>query len=374
MTEIIYPGTFSQALNSNLLLPGSKLLLHGGTYKGDFVSNLSNVTIQPYGNEKPVIDGSFTINGSGVIVKDLEIYYSGWTSRITEQSGSSPTDIPYKPFMCNAPNSKIINCVIHDLSISSFAGEGSEISGCVIYNIGWKGSDRGHGHGLYPQNETSTKIIKDNILFNNFGFGLHAYSGSLTGFISNMQVVGNTIFCSGSLSDAMYPNILFGGASVADAIALNENMTYSGVGNTISYGNGSSNVALTDNYFQDGLDRSVASISSESGNYYGSQIGNNVLVRQNAYKTDRANVTIYNEAEADNIAVDLSSVSGLSIGDTVTLKNVQDYFVDIQTLTLDAEKKITVNMQASNRTVTTPIQWTPPITTFPKFGCFVVQK
>jgi hypothetical protein len=94
-------------------------------------------------------------------------------------------------------------------------------------------------------------------------------------------------------------------------------------------------------------------------------------LRGNEHDTNRANLVIYNQAEADTIDVDVSAIFGQS--GTVQARNVQDYFVDIQTLTITAGV-ITVNMQAANRTVATPVQWTAPATTFPLFGCLVLTK
>lgn len=82
----------------------------------------------------------------------------------------------------------------------------------------------------------------------------------------------------------------------------------------------------------------------------------------------------YNWDLDDSVVVDLSTVTGLSIGDTVSVKNVQDLFVDIVELVLDADKKITVDMRAVNHTVAAPVLWDAPVTTFPEFGCFIIEK
>jgi len=98
------------------------------------------------------------------------------------------------------------------------------------------------------------------------------------------------------------------------------------------------------------------------------------FVRPNDYDTERANVTIYNWSGADTVVVDLSAVTGLSSGDIVRVHNCQDYFSDVQILTLDADKKISVDMKASTRTIAAPTLWTAPVSCFPVFGCFIVKK
>jgi len=81
-------------------------------------------------------------------------------------------------------------------------------------------------------------------------------------------------------------------------------------------------------------------------------------------------LTIYNEAQADNIQVD---VSALTTSGIVNAHNVQDYFNDIQSLEV-TDGQIIINMQAVNRTVAKPVGWTAPATTFPSFGCLRLEK
>lgn len=92
----------------------------------------------------------------------------------------------------------------------------------------------------------------------------------------------------------------------------------------------------------------------------------------NVYDINRAQLAIINkQALADNVAVDVSSL--FNDGDTITARNVQDYWGDTQSLVVSGGN-ITVNMQAVNRTVATPQGWTPPASTFPTFGCFVLER
>ncbi len=60
------------------------------------------------------------------------------------------------------------------------------------------GPDHGHGHGIYAQNETGTRRIVDNIVFDRFGHGIHAY-GSSRAPLNNFDLEGNTVFRNGDL-------------------------------------------------------------------------------------------------------------------------------------------------------------------------------
>ncbi len=101
----------------------------------------------------------------------------------------------------------------------------SELYGSLIYNNGFQGPTRGHGHGIYVQNDQGTKLIKDNILFNGFGYGIHAYGEG--GRTNGLHIEGNTIVRSGLLANlgtGSDPNILVGGTTnPAERITILDN-------------------------------------------------------------------------------------------------------------------------------------------------------
>jgi len=371
------PITMSQVVNSINVIPGDAILLRGDVFDKDYSFHFngtqeSNITVKPYPNETPRINGGLGIDGSYTTIRDVEIYWDGWLSRLSSQASSDPSDLIRKTLGGNSTNLKLINCIIRDLG-SPFFGTSMlnlELYGCVIYHNGWSAPDRGHGHGIYVQNSTGIKTIKDCIIFNNFGWGIHAYSSSGNN-LKNLIFEGNTCFGSGKLHSASYPNFLLGsGSGQADNCQFVANMSY-GAGGLQFYEDGASGVVLTDNYMPDGI-TGIYAATTETGNYWGPEVGNRVFVRPNEYQTDRANVTIYNQDLANSITVDLSGVTGLVAGDSILARNVQDYFSDIQTLTLDENKTVIISMQS--RTVAAPIAWTAPATTFPAFGCFVIEK
>ena len=99
------------------------------------------------------------------------------------------------------PNTKLINLVVHDaadgIGFWSPAVD-AEVHGCLVYNNGWAGPDRSHGHGLYIQNEQGTKRVSEVISFNNFATGMKAYAESIG--VANVQFQGIVSFNNGSLA------------------------------------------------------------------------------------------------------------------------------------------------------------------------------
>jgi hypothetical protein len=113
----------------------------------------------------------------------------------------------------HASRTKLINLVIHD------NGDGvglwrsavdAEVYGCIIFNNGWRGPDRGWGHGIYVQNLEGTKHITNDVIFDNFGYGIHGYDGVAGAYASNIKIDGVTSFANGSPTGIGYPNIFVG--------------------------------------------------------------------------------------------------------------------------------------------------------------------
>lgn len=383
------PVTLSTALASNRVVPGDVLLLRAGTYAGDFTVAFngisgSPITIKPYNNERVIIDGRLLINGSNTLVDGLEFTYSGWQTRTTDIAGSQPGDIPYSSGIeMLAPFSEVRNCLIYDVAGFGIwtSAKQAKIYGNVVYNIGWNSTtDRGHGHLFYTQNDEAygRKTYKNNIAFNSFSTGLKIYT--VAGKANGFDIMNNTIFNSAVLyAGEDYGMNYWIQANGATGYKFESNRGYhaKATGDPVRIGlyHPAVNVELIGNYWPENLSIVDGSeIVANSGNTLGT-VGDVVFVEPNDYISTRAHVTIYNEAGADSVTVDLSTVAGLEIGNTVTAWNVQaGVGNDLQALTLDANKCITVDMQAANRSVAAPIAWTAPATTFPTFGCFVVQK
>ena len=247
--------------------PGDTIWLLGGVYKGGFTSALkgkanSPIIVRQYPNQQATIDcysdksGYFTVNGEWTTFWGFEMTSSD-PKRVTEVTGSSPSDIDRGGITCQGSNISFVNMIIHDTA-GGFGfwsgGEGGEIYGCLIYNNGWEGPDRGHGHAIYAQNLNGTKRLVDNIMFNQFSHGIHVY-GSSRAFLKGFHIEGNIAFNNGLLAgERQYaPNILVGGGSPAERIEVIENYTYQndlGVTSVrLGYGAVNEDIAVKNNYF-----------------------------------------------------------------------------------------------------------------------------
>ena len=270
------PWDLATALNSNArgVKGGDTIWLRGGWYAGTFTSSLAGtanapIVVRSFPGERATIDRSrgqpyidaLYVTGSytwywGFEITDLD------SRRTTLDVGSFPADLPrWNGIYTTAPNNKFINLVVHDLAngVTVYAGENTEVSGSIIYFNGWEAPDRGHGHGIYTQNSSGTRLISDNVIFDQLSHGFHAY-GSGAAALNNIQLVGNTIFDNGilTLQNRYYDrNILLGGGVLAQNPVVSDNYTYysqatqhnRGGENNIGYAAGCTNLQASGNYF-----------------------------------------------------------------------------------------------------------------------------
>jgi hypothetical protein len=261
------PWDLATALSTDSKVkPGDTLWLHAGTYVGGFTSQLAGTKEQPIvvrgePNKRVIINARprdardnalFAIEGSDVIFRDFEMTCSD-PMRETKIAGSWPEDIRRGNFHVKGSRISLVNLVVHDLA-SGFGfwaeGEGGEISGCLIYNNGWQGPDRAHGHAIYAQNAKGTKKLKENIIFHQFGYGIHVY-GSEKASLKGFEIDGNICFENGALakSNDHTPGIMIGGASPAERIAIRDNVVFGGgIRLGYSWGTTSEDVVCTGNY------------------------------------------------------------------------------------------------------------------------------
>ncbi|MEZ5401914.1 MAG: hypothetical protein R2729_19735 [Bryobacteraceae bacterium] len=211
--------------------PGDIIWMRGGDY-GDgrtrFESMLTGepgkpVTLRQAKGERATIQGGMKVDGAWAWYRDFEIANKYNENRRTEQA----------PFALDvfAPHSKLINLAVHD------TGQGiglwlpaidAEVYGTLIYYNGFLGEDRGHGHGIYTQNREGTKLIHDNIIFEQMGVGIHAY-GSENAFVEGYDVRGNVVFENGYFAggpQTMTDNLLFAVGRPVDRVTVEDNFVY----------------------------------------------------------------------------------------------------------------------------------------------------
>lgn len=230
------PWDLATALSQpSAVRPGDTIWLRGGTYgtgATQYVSTLTGSPTQPvilrnYPGERATIDGGFVVSGSDAWYWGFEVM-----SSLTDRTGShdSPASGAITGFTVNGPRTKFINLVVHD-TMQGFGfwtpAIDAEIYGCIVYHNGWQSDDRGHGHGIYTQNNTGTKHIGDNIVFNQFGLGIQAY-GSAQAWVKGYVADHNIVFNNGVISQgaARVHNILFGYGGALERIRVDSNYTY----------------------------------------------------------------------------------------------------------------------------------------------------
>ncbi len=241
--SISYSWDLQTALNQPLnLKAGDTLWLRGGTYTGNFTSNLKGdsgkyITVMPYTGERAIIEdnrqfasgATLQINGAWTLYKDLEITNANANRNSNNASSFRPMGL-----QIDAPHTRCINLIIHDVGHGIGFWKGAtdaEIYGCLIYNCGIAnkpGVYATHGHGIYTQNNSGIKTIENNIIFNQFGFGIHSYPnpGNVNGYV----IKGNTLFHNGILTHdtIRYNNIIVNPYTgyTSESILIAENHTY----------------------------------------------------------------------------------------------------------------------------------------------------
>ena len=281
------PWTLATALAQPAVVKaGDTIWLRGGTYRGDFTSNLTGAPAAPiilrqFPGERATVDGRFSVIGSYAWYWGFEVMYSD-PQRVSAIAGSAPTDLPRfgKAIGSKGQGSfnKYINLVVHDMSDGlgdNSSARGTEFYGNIIYNNGWIGPDRGHGHGMYIQNQFETKRIIDNVIFNSFSTGLKI-GGTAASYELNFQIEGNSIFLAGAPALESFPyqaNTQVQGGSNIGNITFDKNSFYHLDGNKISVWLGEtggemavSPVTVTNNYIQGSIQISIWQAVTYTGN------------------------------------------------------------------------------------------------------------
>lgn len=404
--------------------PGDTIWLRGGTYRGGFRATVagregSPVVVRQFPGERAVIDGAGAPRSTLYVTGDHTVF---WGFELTNSDTARTTSVAKLQLRRNvlvndASHTKYINLVVHDGGVAFYNEPASvdvEISGCIIYNNGWQGPDRGHGHGLYLKALVGPLVARDNVIFNQYGYGIHAFTNARTGKLMNITLEGNVAFNNGTLATrrSLSSNLLLGGDDYAGGDVVRDNLTYyspvlTGAGANAMIGyktlrNG--DVVVENNYLVGGspvLDFgfwSAARVSNNTiigtGTSRGGLIAKRdgagrgqiwrdnaerpaprvtkVVVRPNLYEKGRAHITVFNWGKDATIQVDMSGVLGP--GDRYEVRNVQDLFGAPVTSGTAAGTAITIPLRGVPPPVPIGRRISPAPHTGPAFDVFVVTR
>jgi hypothetical protein len=322
--------------------PGDTIYLLEGTYRRRpnelFDVRLTGsvdqpIQVRPAPGQRVRIDGGLALRSPSahVWIRDLEVFVSEPLPDKPVSAGSSPADLK-RPWgglhMHGGTQCKYINLIIHNCNqgISCWKDEiDPEIYGCIIYDNGWLGVDRGHGHCIYTQNDEGMKTISNCIMTCPFdgSYTLHAY-GSERAYVNNYLVMDNICYGKGPF--------LIGGGRPSHGIRVYRNYLY-GVDMRIGY---------SAPYNEDCKVRSNVVVNGrlEIANYREAVQQDNLVLAANAdrpagaksvllpnkYDPSRLYLAVYNWEKAD--AVDVKTGDLLRDGDSVELLDPKSLFDD----------------------------------------------
>jgi len=267
------PWSMTYALSgaAGRIQPGDTVWVHGGIYHGKFTATVSGasgrpVVIRQFPGERAMIDvagyTSTTSRGDAFIVRGA--WTEWWDFEIMSSDPVRDTDLRPNMIVNNASNTKYIDLIVHDGGIGFYnypSAANVEVNGSIFYNNGWQRS-KGGGHAMYLKSATGPVIIRDNVAFNQYGYGIHVYTDAGAGQLVNITLDGNVAFNNSSVTlqynTTSNANILVGGEEPVSASKVLNNMTYFspgyGVYNVMAgYGSlGNVDITMTNNYFVGG--------------------------------------------------------------------------------------------------------------------------
>lgn len=407
------PMTLAKALGpTSPARPGDTIWLLDGVYAGNFNTQLKGtqnapITIRQFPGHRATLDGAGSpavvlgVNGEWLVFWGFEITNSD-PRRLSDQTGPWPYDL-YRGHgvFAYGNNVKFINLVFHDLQsgIGLWAESvNSEVYGSLFYYNGWAGPDRSHGHGIYTQNSTGSRMIRENIAFSQFSHGIHAY-GSEVAYLDNITFEGNVAFNNGIIGRTGFErDLLLGGGRIAQNPIIRENFTYGGAQSNLGYAAGCNNAEVSNNYLVGASPLTLVRCAPRmTGNTFYSlnaaQWGwdtfptnvptntyftktppaNVVKVRPNLYEAGRGHVIVYNWTRQPYVDVDISSLS-LSPGDVFEVRDAQNFYA--APVVTGVYQGGTVSIPMTGLTVVPAIGNVPkqPKHTGPEFAVFVVVK
>lgn len=408
--EIDDPVKYSAFLASNKVIAGDECHLLPSVKDIDCNFNMDGTLANPIviksHSGMEVIEGDVNIRGDYLRFENIEFKYSGWPKREWDDYGSTPpADVPQtkQPELFGVGD-ELYRCVIHDTMGLGFwrTAIDSKLTECIIFNNGWEETgDRGHGHGIYTQNESGTKTIERCIIFFNYGWGVKVQgTGVYRGYHFKDCIFFDPSLPTDGLGGMAQSIVVGGTGDPYEDIKIEgcefynrSSLGYEGSGARamdLGYSSGLDNFQVLNNYCVGVTYFSTYPLTNGTvtgntfygigGSYLPFADGNTIADRPTSGKRTRliiceagvrGHLIIYNYDLDNTVAADCSEL--LSEEDSYRLTNVQDYFVDVITGTAGVGGVITVPM--TGRTVASPIASAVTLTsTFPEFGCFILEK
>ena len=222
--------------------PGDTVWLRGGTYTSatPFNSTLTGtasapVVVRQYPGERAILNasGATSPTSRGDFFTAAGNYSTFWGFEVMDSDPDRTVDTRPNMIIVHASHVKLINLIVHDGGIGfyTFADPVDiEIYGCLAYNNGWQESVFGNGHGIYAKSNAGPIYLRDNILFNQFGYGIHIFTILGQDGLTNLHAEGNVAFNNGAVTtdpvNSPSANILVGGSEPVRNGTLVDNMTY----------------------------------------------------------------------------------------------------------------------------------------------------
>jgi hypothetical protein len=231
--------------------PGDTVWLRGGTYRGTFRTALQGaperwIVFRQMPGERATIDGTLRADGA---------YLAFWGFEVMQ---STPTTYGIQ---ANTEHGRFINLVVHDAGTQGVSfwtpAVDAELYGCIVYN---NGTHENFDHGTYVHNEMGTKLIADNVFFNNLARGIQIYASPRNPVLRNIRVEGNVAFGNGTISTAVAAreNLIFNAPVPTEGMVGIANMLYYAGSDGINLRTGkyapqnNRDIVLRDNYIVGG--------------------------------------------------------------------------------------------------------------------------
>lgn len=235
--SITSPWSYEHAFGGagGAIQPGDTVWFRAGTYA---VPDQRSVTVSGSGETRRVVFRAYP--GERAVfaatraaeVTWIDVEGSWLTLWGLEFTNTSPDRLQHRGWsVYNDGNcNRFLNVVVRDGGIGLFldpARYGVEVIGSIFYNNGSRSKTtpmRGEGHGIYAKSNAAPAnacrpgqarlIVRDNVAFNQFGYGIHAYTDLSEG-LSGVLIEGNVVFNNGASADVAYSdkssNLLLGG-------------------------------------------------------------------------------------------------------------------------------------------------------------------